>query len=243
MGYHGKSAIAMDKPWRWRLLNKRIELGLSKEGQGFRYMLELHWGLFLGDAFDRAAVEALWADAHAVSIFGIKAFEASVEWTLLFLAVHAARHRWRGLKWLSDIHELCNQKAIEWAKVRFEAERVGWEDAVELTLNACHTLFDTPIPPHFSPRTLSRWVRLYPADSVPAEAWQRVLVRARLFKSPLAQWRYFMRALLVPTETDRQFIRLPAAVGVLYFPLRLLRISLRYAWRFGAGRLLGVSKV
>ena len=145
------------------------------------------------------------------------------------LAVHAARHQWKGLKWLSDIHELCTWTVIDWSKVRLQAERVGWENAVELTLSACHTLFGTPIPPHFSPRTLPRRVQLFPDDLLPTEGWQNVLARARLFKSPLAQWHYLLRALLVPTPADHRLIRLPSALGILYYPLRLLRLTVKYA--------------
>jgi hypothetical protein len=237
MGYRGTLGELIEESFQRLLLKTSIEYGLTREERGFRYLLELHWGVFLGAPSERGALQALWAEAHATPVFGVMAFQPSAEWTLLCLAVHAARHQWRGLKWLSDIHELCTWTAIDWAKVRFQAERVGWENIVELTLSACHTLFDTPIPPHFSPRTMPPWVHLFPTDSLHTEAWQDVLVMARLFKSSIAQWRYLMRVLLVPTFVDHRFIRLPSPLGVLYYPLRPLRLTIKYGWHFGASRL------
>jgi hypothetical protein len=237
MGYCGESAEVMEEPLQRRLLNSRIEYGLTRDERGFRYLLELHWGVFLGHPSERVAVEALWAETSATPVFGVMAFQASAEWTFLFLAVHAARHQWRGLKWFSDIHELCTWTAIDWAKVRVDAERFGWENALELTLSACHTLFGTSIPPHFAPRTLPPGVHLFPADALDTAPWQHIRAKARLFKPPMAQWRYLMRILLLPTEADLQFVRLPSALGVLYYPLRLLRVTIKYGWRFGASLL------
>jgi hypothetical protein len=237
MGYGGESSELLEGPFQGFFLNKRIEYALIREEQGFHYLLELHWGLFLGVSSEREAIKALWAEACPKSVFGVMAFESSAEWTFLFLAVHAARHRWRGLKWLSDIHELCTRRAIDWAKLRFEAERIGWEEAVELTLNACHTLFGTTIPPHFSMRTLPPWVHLFPADLLHTEPWQHVLMMAGLCKSPIARWRYLMHMLLVPTEADRHFIRLPLALDMFYFPLHLLRVTSKYGRRLAAHHL------
>jgi Uncharacterised nucleotidyltransferase len=237
MGYRGMFAEFMEASFQRLLLKTSIEYGLTREKGGFRYLLELHWGVFARALSERGVLDALWAEACTMPVFGVMAFQPSVEWTVLFLAVHAARHQWRGLKWLSDIHELCTWTAVDWAKVRLQAERVGWEKLVELTLSACHTLFDTPIPPHFSSRSLPRGVPLFPADSLRTEAWQDVLAMTRLFKPPIAQWRYLLRLLLVPTVAERQLIRFPCALGVLYYPLRPLRLIIKYGWRFGASCL------
>jgi hypothetical protein len=237
MGYRGKSTEFGEESFQRRLLKTNIEYALIREERGFRYLLELHWGIFLRASAERGALEALWAEAYATPVFGVMAFQPSAEWSLLFLAVHAVRHQWKGLKWLSDIHELCTWTAIDWAKVRSQAERVRWQDMVELTLSACHALFDTPIPPYFSSRTLPPWGHLFPADSYSTEEWQEVLATARRFKSPIARWHYLMRALLVPSLRDREIFRLPSALGALYYPLRFLRLTIKYGWLLGVNRL------
>jgi Uncharacterised nucleotidyltransferase len=235
MGYDGISGEFMKESFQRRLLKTSIEHALTRRNRGFRHVTELHWGIFLGAPSERLALETLWAEAYATPIFGVEAFRPSAEWMFLCLAVHAARHQWIGLKWLGDIHELCTWTAIDWAKVRFEADRVGWKDVVELTLSACHTLFDTPIPPHFSCRPLPPWVHLFPDDILYAEPWRHVMATSRLFTSPLAQWRYLLRVLLVPTAAERRLIRLPSALGILYYPLRLSRVAIRHGWRLMVG--------
>jgi hypothetical protein len=235
MGYGGESGEFMRESFQRRLLKTSIEYALTRRDRGVRYVAELHWGIFLGAPSERVALETLWAEAYATPVFGVMTFQPSAEWTVLCLAVHAARHLWRGLKWLSDIHELCTWTVIDWAKVRREAERVGWEHVLEVTLSACHTLFDTPIPPHFSLKPLPPWVHLFPADLLYAEPWRDVLAISRLFDSPTAQWHYLLRVLLVPTATERRLIRLPSALGMLYYPLRLSRIAIKHGWRLTVG--------
>jgi hypothetical protein len=237
MGYRGQSAEREEELLRRRRLKASIEYALVREGRGFRHLLELHWAIFLRASSERAALEALWAEASATPVFGVTAFQPSAEWTLLCLAVHAARHQWRGLKWLGDIHELCTCTPIDWDKVRSQAERAGWENVVELTLNACHALFGTTVPPHFSSRAIPPGVHLFPADLLPTETWQDVVARARLFSSPIDRWRYLVRVILAPSPTDRQLIRLPSALGALYYPLRLLRLTVKYGRRFGVSLL------
>jgi Uncharacterised nucleotidyltransferase len=231
MGYDGAPGEFIWESFQRRLLKTSIEYVLTRRDRGFRYVTELHWGIFLGAPSERAALETLWAEAYATPVFGVKAFQPSPEWAFLCLAVHAARHQWKGLKWLGDIHELCTWTAIDWAKVRCEAKRVGWVRVVELTLSACHTLFETTIPPHFSFRPLPPWVHLFPVDLLYAEPWRDVLAISRLFPSLPAQWRYLLRVLLVPTAAERRLIRLPSALGILYYPLRLSRVAIRHGWR------------
>src|SRR5439155_1673653 len=96
------------------------------------------------------------------TIFGVPAYGLSPEWQFLFLAAHAARHQWQGLKWLVDIHELCCSRQIDWEEVKEKANRFGWDELLRITLDVCHTLFDTPMPSFFSPGALPPWLKVFP---------------------------------------------------------------------------------
>ena len=85
---------------------------VRREGQG-SYLLELHWELMWGAPMDREATEDLWAEAQPKPVFGVPAYRLSPEWEFLYLAAHAARHRWQTLKWLVDVHELCSHDEID----------------------------------------------------------------------------------------------------------------------------------
>src|SRR5574337_200854 len=86
------------------LLRHDIEYALVRRESGFPYNLELHWCLLWGPRLDAAAIEDLWAEARPHTFSGVPAYALSPEWELLFLAVHAVRHRWQQLKWIVDIH-------------------------------------------------------------------------------------------------------------------------------------------
>jgi hypothetical protein len=217
------------------LLRSHIEYALARDDRQFRYLLELHWGLLWGSPWDQAATEEIWAEAQRGDCFGIPAYTLSPEWELLFLAVHAARHQCQGLKWLVDIHVICSTWRIDWEKVREKAERVAWEDAVRLTLSACHALFDTPIPSNFSLGALPPWLKLFPASA--SATWRDAFFPARLLRRPSEKLRYFLRVLLVPTLAERRLLRLPSFLGFLYYPLRPLRLACKWNWALVAESL------
>jgi hypothetical protein len=158
----------------------------------------------------------------------------SREWELLFLALHAARHRWRTLKWLVDIDAFCVRGGIDWAVVLDTARRFGWEAALRVSLTACETLFGTPLPGELRGRHVPSWVRLYP-DAVAENAIQDVLVPLRLREGGREKLGHLARVLLVPTLAERRIAWLPGRAYPLYYPMRPLRL----AGKWGARLLVG----
>jgi len=213
------------------LLANAIECALLREDRGVRYVLELHWGLLWGKRWDSGAVEDLWTEARPHVCFGVPAYALSPEWEFLFLATHAARHQWQGLKWLVDLHEVCCQRQIDWEQVRQKAEPLGWEELVRLTLSTCHTLFATPLPVQFPWQGLPPWLRLFPYAPAPW-SWRDTFFPLHLLKRPADRLRYVLNVLLVPTLVDRQFLRLPFPFLPLYYPLHPLRLGCKWGWRF-----------
>jgi hypothetical protein len=119
------------------LVRSAMEYGFTSPASAFRYLLELHWDIAWRWRGDAAMVDDLWAEAHRQVFWGVEAWTLSPEWELLYLAVHAARHRWQGLKWLADIHELCVRAKFDWDAVTDKARRFGLELVLEISLSAC----------------------------------------------------------------------------------------------------------
>jgi Uncharacterised nucleotidyltransferase len=211
-------------------LHGGIEYPLVRWERGFLYLLEPHWGLLVGPWVDKAALEDLWAEARPQAFLGIAAYALSPEWEVLFLVAHAARHRWQGLKWLVDIHELCSRGGINWEKLSAKAKRLGWENMLRLTLSVSRTLFSTPIPGEFSLTELPSWLKLFPA-APSLHPLQSALFRLRLLKRPSDKLRYLIQMLLVPTFAERRLCRLPLPLRFLYYPLRPLRLGCKWSWR------------
>ena len=210
------------------LLRSHIEYALARDDRQVRYLLELHWGILWGGSLDNGPVEELWTEASPKTFFGVPAYTLSPEWELLFLAVHAARHQWQGLKWLVDIHELCFRGEIDWEKVEEKAKRWGWEEAVRLTFGACHALFDTPLPANLFLGALPPWLKLFPATA--AASWSDAFFATRLLRRPSEKLRHLARVFLVPTLAERRLLHLPSFLGFLYYLLRPLRLGCKWSW-------------
>jgi Uncharacterised nucleotidyltransferase len=221
------------------LLHSDTECSLAREEGGFRYVLEPHWGVLWGTRFDGGATEDLWGEARPQDFRGVPAYTLSPEWNLLFLAAHAAHHQWQWLKWLVDIHEVCSQGDVDWEKLGAKARRLGWEGVLRLSLGVCHTLFSTPVPEAFSAQRLSPRLSLFPANpsAQPSEA---ACLPLHMLKRPLDKLRYVVRLLFLPTLAEHRLLRLPAALSPLYYPLRMLRLAYRWAWR---GACVGVRRL
>ncbi len=88
--------------------------------------LEIHWGLFCpsrGD--DRAAVE-IWRESKSGRLsLESTARRMSFEWEFVYLAVHAARHRCEGLKWLADLHDAVSLRPLNWERLS-ECRAAPW---------------------------------------------------------------------------------------------------------------------
>jgi Uncharacterised nucleotidyltransferase len=223
------------------LLRHDIEYALRREERGFHYMVELHWGILWGGRSEAGVTDQLWADAYPMTVFGAPAYALSPEWQILFLAAHAARHKWQGLKWLVDLHELYSSADIDWDKLNQKAKQLGWEEVLRISLHACHALFDTAIPANFSLGELPPWVKLFPV-AAPASL-SGAFFATRFLTRTSDKLRYAARVFLVPTLAEWRLISLPSFLGFLYYPLRPLRLGCKWSGAFLRGGLdkLGLS--
>jgi len=222
------------------LLDSNMEYTFRGRSGGLEYLLELHWDVAWRWRGDRRAMDDLWAEARPLVFHGAPAYALSPEWQLLYLAVHAARHRWQALKWLVDIHELCATSPIGWEVVEDKSRRFGWRELAAITLTACQQLLGTRIPPAFSRARLPRWITLFPATPAPSTVWQDALLPLHLMPGLPGKLQYLGRLVLRPTLAEHRLLRIPSAVSVLYSPLRLLRLGGKWGWplaQAGLGRL------
>jgi putative nucleotidyltransferase-like protein len=209
-----------------RLLDSNMEYGFRGRTAGFEYLLELHWDIAWRWRADTGMVDALWADARPGTIFGVDTWTLSPEWELLYLAVHAARHRWSALKWLVDLHEVCVRGGFDWGGVEHRARRFGLERALHQSLGACRLLLGTPLPPELEGQAPPRRLRVLDAGPVTVGGWGEVLSAVRLFPRPADKLRYLGRILLQPALAEWRLLRLPRVLRFIYYPLRPVRLGL-----------------
>ncbi len=210
------------------LLHSNIEYAFVIPKRGLRCQLEVHWDLVWRWPGARAAADDLWREARHARFVGSPGYALSPEWELLFLATHLARHRWQGLKWLIDIHEVRVSAAIDWKMVSAKAAWLGWEDLLALTFGACRALLDTPVPAEIALRAPPRWLALFPADPAPVSVLTNALLPLRLLGRRSRKLRYLAHLLFVPTLTERRALGLPRWLGFLYYLVRPARLVSRW---------------
>ena len=208
------------------LARSAMEFGFTPPASAFPYLLELHWDIAWRWRGDAAIVDDLWGAARRRQFWRIEAWTLSPEWELLYLTVHAARHRWQGLKWLVDIHEVCTRAKFDWETVTDKAHRFGLDRALEISLSACRVLFGTPLPPAYAERPVPSWLPLFPTPAPQMGEWRESLLVRHLFRRRLDRLRYLARIALRPTLGELGFMRLPLGLRALYYPLRLVRLAI-----------------
>jgi len=198
---------------------------------GCSTVIELHWRLVQHSSQDRDAVADLWAEAQPARYFGVPAHRLSVEWEFLYLAIHAADHGWKGLKWLVDLHQLSIASPPDWQRVKQKAKQFGVERVVRRTLIACSRLFGTPLPDVYKWDSFAPNLRFSPFElsNDPAET---AFAHLELLPRRRDKLRYLANVVFVPKPADREFVRLPETLSVLYYPLRALRLLGKHSWAF-----------
>lgn len=211
------------------LLRGHIEYTLTRREREFEYVIDLHWGIGWSAPDDRRAAAALWAESRHVTRLGVRMQAMSPEWELLTLAVHAARHGWRPLKWLVDVHDYCQSRPVNWRNLREAAEQFGWLSALEQTFGACRMLLGTPTPPGLAPVRPTRWASVLERQG--RREAPEALLPLRVISSHLARVRYLLRQLFVPTLAERRLVRLPSGLGLFYYPIRPVRLGGKWGWQ------------
>jgi hypothetical protein len=210
-------------PWFLRapMLRNNFEYPLRRSARGGDIFVELHWNVLWNRSADTKTIAALWEAATPARFAGAPAYDLSPEWEFLFLAAHAARHNWQGLKWLVDLDEFLARQ-IDWPKVHMVAARLGWERLVQEALGVCQALYGTPPP---AAASLPARVRWYPAAPATPTPWQNTLLCLSLARGPVEWLRVLLRRIFIPNLMDGERWRLPVPLGFLYYVLRPLRLA------------------
>ena len=207
---------------------------LARDDRGVSLVIELHWKLVQHSYRNDEAVRDLWAEARPKTFFGVPALSLSPEWELLYLALHAADHQWKLLKWISDIHEIQQLGLIDWQKLKNKAEQFELDLVVRQTLTACALLLGTSIPTGLSPAGLPTKIRLFPDVPFPAGTPHAAFSHLYVLTRPLDKLRCVANVVLVPKQADRDCLRLPTPLGFLYYVVRPPRLVGRWLLRLAA---------
>jgi hypothetical protein len=208
--------------------------------------LDVHWNFVAPSASVHIDTGRLWERLEPISVNQKQLKTVAVEDLLLILCLHGFTHLWERLSWISDVAALINsRKEIDWAMVLENADRMGSRRILALGLYLASNLLAAPVPAEV-------WTKV-PADAnVLALAGK---VQHNLFAEPVGpvgilgevrmhlamkegkreKAKSGLRLLATPKIDDWKMLPLPSSLFFLYYALRPLRLTAKYATKLILG--------
>lgn len=200
-------------------------------------VVELKWAIlprFYAVDFD---VTALFGRAGSLMIGGAKTRVLCPEDYLLVLCVHAAKHLWAKLCWLSDIHQLLKTARINWVWVQQEAQRLGMQRILRLNLLLIQELLDSTMLEGVSdfferdssteellPKVLPLVLHAGGGD---AESFAYFRTISSLRERKVDRTRFWWRLAATPGLNEWAAMDLPQSLSSLYRGVRVYRLGRR----------------
>ncbi len=200
-----------------------------------RNLLELQWAIqphFYSVDFD---LDGVFDRAMAISVAGRPMTTPSLEDLLLILSVHAAKHVWGKLIWLSDLARLITNPELKWDRIGHQAREMGIVRILRVTMCLAHQLLEVPIP-EAAERNLPQDAQSSPiADEIveklashmepDVESLWYFRLMLRLRERPRDRVRFVRRLALTPGPSEWNAVHLPEFFFPLYRVVRLGRLA------------------
>jgi len=239
IAYHPSSEMSPPVERFWlRKGNER-----TFDGPTGKNLLELQWAIlphfYAVDSSQDLAVENLIAGSRPATIADHKVPCLNAEDSLLVLCLHAAKHLWMRLVWLTDIAQTLRSEApaIDHAQLLARASALGIVKILGVSFWLTRNLLRNEIPPwaneiiasdpsvpglgqEFTDRLASN--ATYNFEST---EYFRLILKLR--ERPADRTRYLWRLLSTPGQGDLDVIHLPEPLFPLYRVVRLARLLKR----------------
>ncbi len=202
-------------------------------------VLELKWALVPGYFAIDFDVEGLFERAVGVEVGGRAVKTLSPDDLMLVLSVHAAKHVWGRLIWLCDIAQVLRRAQLNWNVIRVQAERLGIQRMLHVTLLLTQQLLGVAIPAEIadavasdrSAQGLAEEIARAVAAGTTYEEQQisyfRLMMRLRERRGD--RLRFLSRLAFTPGPGEWETIRLPRPLFPVYRLVRLARLAAKLA--------------
>jgi hypothetical protein len=168
----------------------------------------------------------LWDRLQTVSLQGARVKTLSPEDTLLTLSVHGGKHLWTRLRWICDVAMLIAAcPDLDWDALLERGAELRVRRMLLVGLALAGDLLET--------------AALFREPIGVRGAFERVAWHLRIRERLRDAARYAVNVVVAPTEADWLLVRLPAPLYPLYYLIRPLRLSAKYAryvWERAVGR-------
>ena len=206
--------------------------------------VDLHWSI-MPKYFSFSPEEKFiwdWENCDRVSLGKNKVDTLSKENLLLYLCAHSAKHNWSHLNWICDLAELLSSHPdMDWDLILARTGKLGTRRMLFLGLALARDLLGAMLPSQISQQiesdseiiALSQQVRsgLFQAETRLLGEFPVANIYLKTMSSVRDKLWYWYDAIVTPTPLEWAIISLPKWLGILYYPLRLMRLIIKYVWK------------
>ena len=203
-------------------------------------LVELQWALLPHFYGVDLSVEELMARAGRIVVGECEMASLALEDLLLVLCLHAAKHLWTRLIWISDIAETLRTQTIDYSLVFSQARTLGIARILGVSFWLVKNMLRTGIPeaaeemiaadprvPVLGSEFAERLARGAAYDFVSIEYFRLIL---KLRERRGDRLRYLWRLFWTPGVGDIAAVRLPEALFPLYRIVRVGRLMRKLVW-------------
>lgn len=208
--------------------------------------IELHWAFTPNKFFFPLDIASVWEHAEPETFNGESVLNIAPDYLLLILCVHAAKHDWCQLAWLTDIAELIrSHQYMDWEMVVKQAANNGTVRILLLGCLLANELLDVPLPDQIRQRIQQD--SSIKTLSAPVQNWLffevsglrgdiithkfHIMLRERYLDKIRYLFRNAIKSLLTPTAKDQALLPLPKSLHIVYYLLRPIRLVKLYGWK------------
>lgn len=204
--------------------------------------VDLHWSIMPKYFSFSPDEETIWGNCDRVSLGKNQVDTLSKENLLLYLCAHSAKHNWSHLNWICDIAELLRSHPdMNWDLILSRTGKLGTRRMLFLGLALAREILGAMLPSQISQQiesdseiiALSQQVRsgLFQTETRLLGEFPVANIYLKTMSSVRDKLWYWYDAIITPTPLEWAIISLPKWLGILYYPLRLMRLVIKYVLR------------
>lgn len=223
---------------RQRFYNRYPELHLTHGTTGT--LVDLHWELVSRKYQFASILDGYWERTVDIRFGSTVIKTLGPTDTILFLLLHAAKHEWRCLGWITDLAWLAHRHSqIDWRRIESAAAESGVSRIVTVGRQLIQRLFPEALPPgqtELPDDPLVQEILEGFSDEIKKVEicrqwpWRRIYFRA--LDRRVDRLRYLYDILFAPTPLDWNRFPLPESLSWLYPFIRAGRLVAKH--RFGS---------
>jgi hypothetical protein len=211
----------------------------SFDGPAGKHLVELQWALLPHFYGVELCVEELLARAEGTVVGGREMLCLSPEDSLVALCLHAAKHLWTRLIWLSDVVETLRTQGVDYSRVLSRARALGVARILGVSFWLAKNVLNAELPepaeemisadPHVPILGREFAERLARNRDYDFESTEYFRLFLKLRERPWDRWRYLWRLVWTPGAGDLAAMRLPELLFPVYRIVRIGRLIKRLA--------------